>query len=110
MEIIKIMVQGSAEEPYQVTFRKEGNNLSATCTCQAGENGQICKHRSSILEGNSEGIVSDNHAEVATVVAWLPGTNMAAAIRAVTIAEGEYERTKKAFSVAKKNLAAAMRP
>jgi uncharacterized Zn finger protein len=45
MEEICFLVQGSAEEPYKVTFRKKGNNLSAYCTCPAGENGQYCKHR-----------------------------------------------------------------
>jgi hypothetical protein len=110
METIKFLVQGSAEEPYQVIFRKEKDILSATCTCQAGENGQVCKHRTSILDGNSEGIASENRDQVTTVVAWLPGTNIAVAIKALVTAEGEQERAKKAVSAAKKNLAAAMRP
>jgi len=29
MEEIRFIVQGSAEDPYSVTFRKKGNNLSA---------------------------------------------------------------------------------
>ena len=109
METIRFMVQGSAAEPYEVTFQKAGENLSAFCTCPAGENGQYCKHRFRILEGSMEGIVSGNTGQVPTVVAWLPGTDVAAAMAAVVAAEREFERAKQVVSRAKKNLAGAMR-
>ena len=67
MEEIFFLVQGSAEEPYKVTFRKTGNNLSAYCTCPAGENGQHSKHRMNILRGITSGIVSGNEAKVQVV-------------------------------------------
>jgi uncharacterized Zn finger protein len=60
MEETYFIVQGSADEPYKVTFRRKGNNLSAYCTCPAGENGQYCKHRFRILAGCDDGIVSEN--------------------------------------------------
>lgn len=109
MDTIRFQVQGSAEEPYEVTFQKAGDNLSAFCTCPAGENGQYCKHRFRIFEGSSEGIVSGNLEQVPIVVAWLPGTDVAAAMAAVVAAEREFERAKKAVTGAKKNLAEAMR-
>jgi len=36
MEEICFLVQGSAEEPYKVTFQKKGNDLSAYCTSLRG--------------------------------------------------------------------------
>ncbi len=36
MEEISFLVQGSAEEPYRVTFRKNGNTLNAYCTSFKG--------------------------------------------------------------------------
>ena len=52
MERIDFLVQGSAFHPYEVKFLKRSEkNLSAYCTCPAGDNGQYCKHRFSILEG-----------------------------------------------------------
>lgn len=108
METIQFLVQGSAQEPYEVTFRKAGNNLAAYCTCPAGENGQYCKHRFRILEGSTEAIVSENSVQVAIVVTWLPGTDLAAAMAAVVAAEREFERAKKAVTAAKRDLAAAM--
>lgn len=68
METREFLVQGSALEPYKVTFKKVGGNLSAYCTCPAGENGMYCKHRFNILEGSTKGIVSGNEADVQIVV------------------------------------------
>lgn len=109
METIQFLVQGSADEPYEVTFQKAGNNLSAFCTCAAGQNGQYCKHRFQILEGNTEGIVSGNIEQVSAVAAWLPGTDVAEAMAALDAAEREFDRAKKVVTNAKKNLALAMR-
>jgi len=101
------MVQGSAAERYKVTFKKSGSNLSAYCTCPAGENGMYCKHRFRILSGEKQGIVSGNEDAVASAVAWLPGTDVEQAIRDVQNAEQRLEEAKKAATLAKKRLAAA---
>lgn len=109
MEEICFLVQGSAEEPYRVTFRKTGKNLSAYCTCPAGENGQHCKHRMNILCGITSGIVSGNEAKVQVVTSWLPGTDVEVALSAVIDAEKQYEKAKLELSSAKKRLARAFR-
>lgn len=108
MASVTFQVQGSASEPYEVVFSREGSNLTATCTCPAGLVGQYCKHRFNILDGAVNGIVSNNESEVATVVGWLPGTDVEAAMKAVEAAEKEVERAKKAASAAKKALARVM--
>lgn len=109
MESLSFLVQGSATEPYQVSFRKDGHNLSASCTCPAGAIGQYCKHRFNILDGVLDGIVSNNENEVVKVAEWLKGTDVESALNAVTEAEQEAERAKQRLSKAKKHLAAAMR-
>ena len=109
MEEIRFVVQGSAEEPYKVTFRKRGNNLSAYCTCLAGSNGQYCKHRINILCGSSQGIVSGNEADVQIVTSWLPGTDVETAMLTILDAEKQCEKAKKELSAAKKRLARAFR-
>ena len=108
MEAIYFLVQGSAVEPYKVTFQKNGNNLSAYCTCPAGENGQYCKHRFRILEGSDERIVSDNKNETALVKSWLAGTDVETALMEVAEREMALEKAKKELSTAKKKLARAM--
>ena len=109
METIEFLVQGSATEPYQVTFVRNGRQFSAFCTCAAGENGQICKHRLSILDGISKGVISSNTDQVITVAGWLPGSDVEAAMQEVSRVEAEFERAKKLLSIAKKKVAAVMR-
>jgi hypothetical protein len=107
MEQIWFLVQGSSKDPYRVTFRKTGNNLSAYCTCPAGENDQHCKHRMNILRGITSGIVSGNEAKVRVVTSWLPGTDVEVALSAVLDAEKKYEKAKLELSSPKKRLARA---
>jgi uncharacterized Zn finger protein len=108
MDQVEFFVQGSAPEPYRVTFIHKGSALSAYCTCPAGENGQYCKHRVGILQGNTQGIVSDNISEASVVSSWLPGTDLEAAMNEVKRLEAEAETLKKRLLVAKKALAKVM--
>ena len=108
MEEICFLVQGSAEDPYKTTFLKRGNNLSANCTCPAGENGQYCKHRFRILAGCDDGIVSENKNEVAIVKTWLAGTDVEAVLMEVAEKEKALEKAKKDLSITKKKLARTM--
>ena len=108
MKEIQFLVQGSAQEPYKVTFLKENYNLTALCTCPAGENGLYCKHRFRILDGSTQGIVSSNKNDVKTVEAWLIGTDVANAIKEVEEAEKIFAEAKKNLTNAKKKLARVM--
>lgn len=105
---ITFLVQGSAPYPYRVVFRKNGNNMTAQCDCPAGEVQQYCKHRFRILDGNKEGIVSNNADAVKTISIWLIGSDVEAAIKEVTAAEQRVEKAKKELSGFKKKLARAM--
>ena len=109
MPRISFLVQGAAPNPYEVTFVKDSANLTALCTCPAGENGQYCKHRFRILSGSPEGIVSDNQAEVRTVESWLLGTDIEAALKQVKEAEAVFEKAEKELVKLKRRLARAMR-
>jgi len=105
MESIEFLVQGSAPKPYEVSFSKEGNNLTAHCTCPAGQVGQYCKHRFRILEGKTQGIVSGNESEAQIIKSWLVGTDVESAMIEVKKAESRLEEAKKELSGYKKKLA-----
>lgn len=109
MKELIFFVQGSAKEPYKVTFQKNGVNLSAYCTCPAGDKGQYCKHRFNILGRISDGIVSGNSLEVEIAASWLPGTDVEAAINNVIDAEEQFEMAKRKLTEAKKLLARSFR-
>lgn len=110
MQKIVFAVQGSSSEPYEVVFQKSESTVSATCTCQAGAMGQVCKHRVSILSGGKDGIVSGNESEIPVVISWLPGSSIAAAMSAIAEAEAEFDKIKKRVAAAKKQLSTAMHP
>jgi hypothetical protein len=110
MNEIIFEIQGSAAEPYRVSFfRRSENNLSAYCTCAAGANGQYCKHRFEILSGGQTGVVSVNTHEISLVQSWLPGTDIEKAMAHLAELETEAARIKAKVSLAKKAVAVAMR-
>lgn len=51
-------VQGSALEPYQVTFKGAGQGLTASCSCPAGRKGKtFCKHVAWLLKSDVSRLV-----------------------------------------------------
>jgi hypothetical protein len=105
METLEFLVQGSEPDPYRVTFKKQGQNLNAYCTCAAGQNGMYCKHRFNIFSGSTDGVVSPNSDKVPIVAGWLPGTDVEKAMKAIIALEKEQSRLKKEISAAKRALA-----
>ena len=108
MEELVFLVKGSSADPYEVTFIKDGASLTAICTCPAGTYGNFCKHRISILDGVTSAISSDNVDKAATVVGWLSGTDVEAALSELREAERIADPDKKALNDAKRKLARAM--
>ena len=109
MQEIVFIVQGSEPKPYRVTFsRIASDNLAALCTCQAGVNGLHCRHRLDILAGNTDGIISENKADVETVLTWLIGTKLESLLRELKNAESVLEKTKAEVKALKKKVAKAL--
>lgn len=107
-ETITFLVQGSAPEPYTVTFTKSDKRVNAFCTCPAGDNGQYCKHRVRILAGESTGIVSDNVKDIPTITAWMKGSTLESAFQKVRDAEHQLQQAERELSSTKKALAKVM--
>lgn len=108
LDELTFQVKGSSAEPYELTFIKDGDSLTALCSCPAGQYGNFCKHRIAILDGSSKAIVSDNQDQVTTVVSWLQGTDVAAALTEFRVIEASSESSKSALMAAKRKLAKAM--
>ena len=106
--IREFMVQGSQPEPYKVVFKKNGSDLRASCSCRAGVNGLLCKHRLSILNGDMSAVVSENIDQVTEVNSWLDGSNVAAAIAEVVALESEKKLIEDRLKRVKKLVAKAL--
>lgn len=107
MAQLEFLVKGSAKDPYQVIFIKDGENLTAICTCPAGTYGNVCKHRVSIIDGDAKSVISENATDVETVVAWVIGTDVEAALKEMRDAETAGTGSTTALKEAKRNLAKA---
>lgn len=108
MQELIFKVKGSATEPYEVIFVKDGDSLTALCNCPAGSHGNSCKHRINILDGKKSGISSDNSDRVSLVVDWLAGTDVEKALAEVRAIEKDKDSDKNELSAAKRRLARAM--
>jgi hypothetical protein len=106
--IQEFLVQGSEPSPYKVIFKRIGADIKATCSCRAGVNGLLCKHRLSILDGDKGAVVSENANQVAEVASWLEGSNLAEAISEVVSLEAEKKLIEEKIKRAKKLVAKAL--
>jgi hypothetical protein len=105
MNKLEFIVQGSAEVPYSVVFKKNGLKLIANCSCPAGEFRQFCKHRIRILSGDPTGIISNNADAISDIIEWVRNTDIERFLSELHKAEMDYEEAKKRVSQCKKSLA-----
>jgi hypothetical protein len=108
MEELTFLVKGSAKDPYEVIFIKDGDSLTAICDCPAGTFSNVCKHRVNILDGDARSITSDNADKVPAVVEWLVGSDVEAALNDLRAIEKLKDKDKTALNDAKRKLARAM--
>ncbi|NTW64971.1 MAG: hypothetical protein HGB21_01470 [Nitrospirae bacterium] len=109
MEKIEFEVQGSEAQPYNVVFTKNDHDISAHCSCRAGQVGLYCKHRIRIIMGEDEGVVSHNLQDIHAIREWYSGTDVEAAIKALRKAETHLEEAKSEVAKQKKRLAIVLR-
>lgn len=57
---IEILAKSSSGDPYTVRFYIEENEISAFCSCPAGDNRKLCKHVKRIINGD-DSILFDNN-------------------------------------------------
>lgn len=103
MEKLHFLVQGSSDEPYEVIFVKENNELRASCSCAAGEMGVPCKHRMNLLQGIDKACVNGAD-QINLLVTWFPGTQLEQALDDLKAEELELEKAKKKLASRKKKV------
>lgn len=110
MEEVTFDVQGSAITPYSVVFLKKSDvDFSVSCSCPAGVFGKYCKHRISILDVDTKGIVSDNLEQVELVQSWIEGTDIERALIQIKELDIKAAQIKKELAASKKLVVKAMK-
>ena len=79
-QAIEFDVRDSGLVACRVTFVKDGDNLSAFCSCEMGQQEQYCAHRLDILRGDTSSITSDNIDEASAIAQWVVGTDVYSAM------------------------------
>jgi SWIM zinc finger len=108
VERVEFIVEGSQGDEYGVTFEINGAAARASCTCPAGSNGQYCKHRLGLMDGDASPLLSDNNSDVARLPTLLRGTDLEAAHGRFSKAEAACAIAKYDFDAAKKALSRVM--
>ncbi|MGD0036674.1 MAG: hypothetical protein ABSC53_05225 [Bacteroidota bacterium] len=105
MEIRLKAKSSSRPEPYSVLFIWNNKTLSVNCDCQAGELGQLCKHKLAFLQNDSSMLFDSKQSEeLNNVYTWVKSTSFSDLLNEL----GQTEReTEKAIANAKKQLSAA---
>lgn len=108
MEELTLRVKGSSSDPYELTFIKDGDSLTALCNCPAGTFGNVCKHRVAILDGDNSAVIADDVVKTGIVVEWLIGTDVESALAELREVEACKDLSKPDLLAAKRKLAKAM--
>ena len=108
-ESIEFDVRDSSLVECRVTFVKDGDNLSAFCSCEMGRREQYCAHRLDILRGETSSIVSDNIVEAASIAQWVVGTDVYSAMLEIEQWENRAAEAERKLDEAKQRLGVAMR-
>lgn len=85
----------SSNEIYDIRVLAFDGGLTMTCTCPAGTNGQHCKHRIGILDGDISALALGSAEDVAHVARLMPGTALEAAYHAKLNADLEVDAAKR---------------
>jgi DNA polymerase-3 subunit epsilon len=69
-DILSFSVRGSTGNIYGITARRTAGKLRVSCTCQAGQNRNWCKHRTSLVDRDVSNLLSENVLDVKKLAEW----------------------------------------
>ena len=98
------VVSQSTGEVYYIELSRNGDNLTCTCTCPAGQKGMHCKHRLSILNGDISDVDSGDTDKMHLIEGMLEGTDVDQALNELRKLEEQKAELDKAIKAQKKVL------
>ena len=96
---LHISVQGSAPEPYEIVFTPDEAAPRLSCSCPAGSNQMLCKHREALFLGDISAVTGG---DVGQLVQALAISSLANAYKDVIAAEQSVEKAKRALKAEQK--------
>lgn len=106
---IEILAKSSSGDPYTVRFYLEENEISAFCSCPAGENRKLCKHVKRIIVGDDSILFDNNQRKVLLEIgSHLERTSIPSLLSKLNESEIMLENVQKNIKKAKKALEKAI--
>jgi len=76
MKKISFKVQGSTDEPYNVSINKNGNKIQCVCNCIAGSYKKHCSHWMGVFEGVEQKYIGLSEKQIKEIQSWLSGSDI----------------------------------
>ena len=108
MPILEFEISSPAGEIYKVAASRSDSNLTITCDCPKGKQGDLCKHRLALLHGDGSGLESNNPDDVHKLGDLIIGTDVEGLMIQFARCEAELETIKHDLDKLRLKLATAM--
>lgn len=99
-----LIVEGSKGDEYEITFYFLDGEPRLSCSCQAGDFGQLCKHRRAILSGDISDVIDGDVGAIPDIVSALQTVGVIAMLADLEVREAEAEALKRSIAAAKKKI------
>ena len=103
-KLAEFLVRGSEGDEYQVIFENINGTLRTHCSCKARLSRQWCKHRTAILNGETDSLINDNPSGFQKLRQMIQGSPFEAAFSRYTNADYHLEIAKMERDKAKRAL------
>jgi hypothetical protein len=109
-EEITLLARSETNDPFKVTFTKDEDKLTITCTCPEGVHGEFCQHKFRL---SSNDIMMLQHpgqnSAMLNAHVWVIEAPISDKLIKLLDLQGEEEQDEEAISKAEAEIAAAMR-
>ncbi|MEO5332241.1 MAG: SulP family inorganic anion transporter [Magnetococcus sp. YQC-5] len=105
-EVALLVQNDDYTETYRMLFRREGSNLTATCSCDHGEEDTICRHLFLVLTGDVGGLtlLEGTRKDVDCIVEMVMGTDVDVALQQMIAVDKTVQSTLQEYHKAKETL------
>lgn len=110
MNEIRVKAKSSSGEPYEVVFTNHDNFFTVFCPCQAGVYGQLCKHKTQLLQGDESMLHNTGDAAVLVEIrSWVQNSEYSALLTEYSAIKKEIEEANRKEKKFRRTLEDAMR-
>ncbi|MBF0629092.1 MAG: SulP family inorganic anion transporter [Magnetococcales bacterium] len=109
-EIALLAQNDNYTETYRLLFRREGSNLTATCSCENEENDAICRHLFLVLSGEMGELtlLEGTNDDLKRIAQMMAGTDVEVALHKMMSVDQSMQSTLKEYHKAKESLRKAV--